>query len=619
MRRGVSPDHLIRDGICVLVLVAAPGFALEPVYLSPSAIVADKAGKTLYVAEHTANQVAVFDIAAGSVKKVYSLLSPPGGLSISPDGLHLYVTGASPAGKVYVIDLPSGEIENEIAVGHTPVSPVVSPDGKLLYVCNRFSNTVSVIDLAAGKEAAVIRVPREPVDAALSPDGKWLLVANLLPAGPANVDYVAARVSIIDTGSRKLVRNVSLPSGSTAVRSICLSPDGRHAYAVHIRAHFQLVTIQLDQGWMNTNVLSVIDVVKQDVVKTVVLDEIDLGAANPWDIVCTGNGQYLVVAHAGTHEISVIDRASLHARLEKIPAAGMRPERLSGWRTALTAPDFSLLRGIRRRVKLAGDGPRGLAIVGTTVYAAEYFSDSIGVAEVGPEATGSVRSLALGENRPMTIERRGEMFFHDASRSFQHWQSCSTCHPSEGRPDGLNWDLLNDGVGNPKNVKSLLLAHRTPPAMITGIRDRAETAVRAGFKYVLFAPRPEADARTVDAYLKSLQPVASPYLVNGKLSAAAGRGRQVFHKARCHYCHPAPLHTGLAKADVGTGTGSDAHGEFDTPTLIEIWRTAPYLHDGRAKTIREVLTTQNPDDAHGITSGLTEHEVDDLVEFVLSL
>ncbi len=602
-----------------LIPLVAMAFATRPVYLSPSAIVAGPDGASLYVAEHTANQVAVFDIAAGAVKRVYTFPDPPGGLGLSPDGSKMYVSGAVSAGKVYVVDLPSGEVVKEIPVGHTPVSPLVSPDGAVLYVCNRFSNTVSVVDLAAGREVALIQVLREPVDAALTPDGKWLLVSNHLPVGPANADYVAARVSIIDTASRKLAKNLSMPNGSTSIQGICVSPDGRYAYAAHLQAHFQLVTIQLDRGWMNTNVVSVIDVAQQRLLGTVVLDEKELGAANPWDVACTGDGRYLVVAHAGTHELSVIDRAALHARLEGRPAAAVEPERRSTFRTALVPPDFRLLSGIRRRVKLAGKGPRALATVGTTVYAAEYFSDSLGVVKADPEVQREARSLPLGPKPTMTLERVGELLFHDASQSYQHWQSCSTCHTSEARPDGLNWDLLNDGIGNPKNAKSLLLSHQTPPAMITGVRDSAETAVRAGFRFILFVERPESDAQAVDAYLKSLKPVPSPYLVNGELSAAAKRGQELFHKAGCASCHPLPLGTNLKKADVGTGADKDAKREFDTPTLIEVWRTAPYLYDGRAATIQDVLNTFNRNDAHGATSGLSEQEINDLAEYVLSL
>jgi cytochrome c peroxidase len=69
---------------------------------------------------------------------------------------------------------------------------------------------------------------------------------------------------------------------------------------------------------------------------------------------------------------------------------------------------------------------------------------------------------------------------------------------------------------------------------------------------------------------------------------------------------------------VGTGKDVDKDVKFDTPTLVEVWRTAPYLYDGRAANIKEVLTTHNPDDKHGLTSNLTNNEIEDLAQFVLS-
>jgi hypothetical protein len=70
--------------------------------------------------------------------------------------------------------------------------------------------------------------------------------------------------------------------------------------------------------------------------------------------------------------------------------------------------------------------------------------------------------------------------------------------------------------------------------------------------------------------------------------------------------------------DVGTGRGSEQGQPLDTPSLIEVWRTAPYLHDGRAATIREVLIEHNPGDRHGITSNLSDQQIDDLAEYVLT-
>jgi mono/diheme cytochrome c family protein len=182
----------------------------------------------------------------------------------------------------------------------------------------------------------------------------------------------------------------------------------------------------------------------------------------------------------------------------------------------------------------------------------------------------------------------------------------------------MNWDLLNDGVGNHKNVKSLLLSHATPPVMSSGIRPDAEAAVRAGMHHIQFLAIDENDANALDAYLRSMKPIPSPYLVNGQLSASARRGARLFNSAGCLRCHSGPYLTDTKSHDVGTGMGRETDWIWDTPTLINVWKTAPYLHDGRAVTIQEVLTTGNPHDHRGTTSTLTEQQINDLAEFVLS-
>jgi len=143
-------------------------------------------------------------------------------------------------------------------------------------------------------------------------------------------------------------------------------------------------------------------------------------------------------------------------------------------------------------------------------------------------------------------------------------------------------------------------------------------AVRAGFRHILFAVRPEEEAASIDEYLKSLKPIPSPYLVKGKLSASAKRGQKIYSKARCDSCHEGALHTDMKQHNVGTGDGLDKDKKFDTPSLVEVWRTAPYLFDGRAATVEEVLTIFNPNDKHGTTSNLSLNEFNDLANFVLS-
>jgi cytochrome c peroxidase len=84
--------------------------------------------------------------------------------------------------------------------------------------------------------------------------------------------------------------------------------------------------------------------------------------------------------------------------------------------------------------------------------------------------------------------------------------------------------------------------------------------------------------------------------------------------------------------DVGTGKPFQDHPNnegqqiaesmgttFDTPSLRELWLTAPYLHDGRAMTLRDVLVGFNINDSHGITSHLSDAELTALETFLLGL
>ena len=606
-RRGAAVRGWALTGVAMMValslLTDTPW--RQPIrYICPCAVVASRDGRTLYVAGYTAHQVVVIERAGRRVKATLALPDCPSGLALSPVGNSLFVTAGGPDGRVFVVDTTRRKVLTTVSVGHTPLSPVVTADGLTLFVCNRFNNSVSVVDVHSGIETGRVPVVREPVAAAVTPDDRYLLVANHLPVGPSSAEVVAAQVSVIDVAQRRRVADIDLPNGSTGLRGICVSPDGRYAYVTHILARYQEPTTQLDRGWMNTNALTLLDVAGLRRLNTVLLDDVDHGAANPWAVACTEDGRRLCVTHAGTHELSIIDRAGLHARL----AGSASPE---------TVPDdLAFLRDLRVRVNLGGQGPRHLAIAGPQAYVAEYFTDSVAVVDLAEGI--QVGSVGLGATDVVTLSRQGERLFNDGSWCFQQWQSCASCHP-DAAADALNWDLLNDGIGTYKNTKSLLLSYQTPPMMLTGSRPDAETAVRAGMRFVQFAVRAPSEALALDEYLRFLPSVPSPHLVGGRLSQAALRGKALFHAAGCGRCHGGPLFTDLDRADVQTGRGRDAGEAFDTPTLVNAWRTAPYLVNGQAVTIREVLTTFNPNDQHGATSSMTGQDVNDLAEYVLSL
>ncbi len=625
-------------GILVVCGMTVGASVAQAQYLGPSAIVASPDGKTLYVANTDGKQVAIVDAGSRKVSKTVSVPAEPTGLVLSPDGNTLYVTCAAPKSTVCAIDVKSGKVTASIPAGHTATGLAISTDGKKLYVCNRFSNDVSVIDLAAKKEIARVPALREPVGAVATPDGKSVFVINHLPIDQADAYDVAAEVTVIDTETNK-TSSIRLPNGSGSVRGVCVSPDGKYVYAVHILSRYQMPTTQLERGWMNTNAMSIIDAAEKKLVNTVLLDDVDLGGSNPWGVATTADGKQICVSHAGTHELSVINAEELIQKLLAMPKPG-DPDKgtasddrgVYASATAADVPnDLAYLVGLRRRIRLHGsglynpppfeetklNGPRGLAIIGQNVFITGYFTDNLVAVDLESKMRDPVTPIPLGPRPKLTVQRRGEMLFNDATLCFQHWQSCASCHP-DSRADALNWDLMNDGLGNPKNAKSMLLAHKTPPAMVSGVRPDAETGVRAGFTHILFAVRPEEESAAIDEYLKSMQPVPSPHLVDGKLSPAAERGKKIFfdEKIGCAKCHPEPLYTDKGMHDVGSRGQYDRRDTFDSPTLIECWRTAPYMHDGHYVTMKDLFT----EGKHGLKKAkLTDEQINDLVEFVLSL
>jgi mono/diheme cytochrome c family protein len=519
------------------------------------------------------------------------------------------------------------------------MSPALAIRRGLLLVTCAARQSVAIVDMKRGAVVARLPIRGEPFGVAVSPGENIAVIGSLRPDGNASNPENAAVLTLIDPGSRKRLAEIRLPAGSTVVRDVAVSPDGRWAYAVHALGRFNLPTTQLDRGWVNTNALSIIDLQVQKHYATVLLDHPLQGSADPWGIALSKDGGTLWVTLSGVHQVARLDLARLHRYLEgKIPddsplrrlseefsvttrSAWLEIRRDPSRRTILVNDLSALdLANLIVRTPLPGSGPRGAALSpdGQRLAVAQYFSGNVVLLDT---AAGKVRAtLSAGPSRPPDPARIGERMFHDATLSYQRWLSCATCHP-DGRTDGLNWDLLNDGIGNPKNTRSLLLAHQRSPMMSHGVRSNLAVAAKAGFRFIEFREPEPGETEAVIAYIRSLKPQTSPYRINGRLSARAERGKRLFEsqKTKCAECHYGPLYTDQKQYDVGTRSALDSSEKFVTPTLAEVWRTAPYLHDGSARTMREVLTARNRLDRHGITSRLSEEELAALAEYVLSL
>jgi DNA-binding beta-propeller fold protein YncE len=555
-------------------------------------------------------------------------------------GRRLYATEYT-ADAVAEIGEAGGTVLRRLRVGAYPRSLAGVPGGGALLVANTGSRDVSVLDLAKGKERGRLRCSGEPGCVAASPDGKTAVVPNLIPTGDATREDNAITVGIFDIGSLRRLADIKLPSGSVNARGAAVTPDGRWACITHALGRFNLPTTQLDRGWVNTNALSVLDLQARKHYATVLLDQPQEGASDPWGIAVSKDGKRVWITLAGVHEIAGLD----FARMMKWTAGGLPDDSP----VAKSSPEWAItMRNIWQEIKanpahrtelvndlaalyvgdliervgLPGAGPRGLALApdGKTLAAAQYFTGDVALTDT----TGKVRmTISLGPSAKPNASRRGERIFHDGTMAFQHWLSCSTCHP-DGRADGLNWDLLNDGIGNPKNTRSLLLAHRRGPMMSHGIRSSLTVATSAGFRFILFRMPEAGEVADTEAYIRSMQPLPSPHrtgAARGALSAKAVVGKALFMspRTRCTRCHTGSAYTDKKLHDTGTRGPFDSGSRFVTPTLVELWRTAPYLHDGRAVTMQEVLTRYNRANKHGATSHLSRAQVDALAEYLLSL
>ena len=216
------------------------------------------------------------------------------------------------AGTVAEVNAKTGKVLRRFVVGPKPVGVAVASKKGLLVVCDYGLHLVSIVDLKTGKERFRSTCGKQPYFVAVTPDEGTAVVGNLIPAGPATDPASSAVISLIDLDSGRNVKNIPLPGGSSNVRQVRVSADGRWAYVVHTQGRTTLPTTQVERGWINTNALSILDLSAGQWYATVLLDTINEGAADPWGIALAPDGKTAWVSIAGVQQIARIELAKLH-------------------------------------------------------------------------------------------------------------------------------------------------------------------------------------------------------------------------------------------------------------------------------------------------------------------
>ena len=539
--------------------------------------------------------------------------SRPYGIAFSPSGDLAYVTLQATGRLVRLNALDATPVGDAIDVGPTPRGVAVSADGSRVLVTRYISPTehgvVTAVDAESGTVARRFELAFD-----LGPDS---------PIGGRGVPNLLAAVVIAPDGRRAWIASKK----DNTARGLHRSGE-----ALTFETTTRTIVSQLDLT-ANREVLAA----RRD------LDDRAMAVAVAFD----PQGRYAFVALQGSNAVDVLDAAS-GERVTSIPQTGLAPQ--------------GLVLDERGRLFVQNFLSRDVAVY-----------DALRVARGA--AVPLLARVATVEREPLPADvLLGKQIFYNAAdprMSRDGYVSCAGCHV-EGGSDGRVWDYSGRGLhgGGLRNTTALVgrAGLRHGPihwrADMDEIQDFemllrttlqgkgfvADSVYNAKSASWVFGPSnaglsPELDA--LASYLATFSKVnPSPYRdQSGVMTNAALAGEVIFHGAEtgCAVCHsgaaftdsslqrprasPSPDSPALPFTMHDVGTLTEAAGDFrpntlralDTPTLKGVWEAPPYLHDGSAATLLDVITVRNAEDRHGQTSQLSPTEKAQLVAYLQQL
>jgi YVTN family beta-propeller protein len=579
----------------------------EEPHRSPIALAVSSDGTRLLTANQTAGSVSLVDPAAGTVLHEIQTGEKPAGVALAKDGRRGVVTHWY-GYDLAILDVGPDKLEvvGRVEVGPEPRGVAITPDGKTAYVAVGVSNEVARVDLDDRKVTGRLTVGREPRGIALAPDGSRLLVGNAR----------SGDVSVISTADWKVER--TMETGGVNLRQVAIDPEGRYGFAAHMKNRgFATTRGNIDLGWVLGQRLTRVPLDGSDLYGSIAFDVQGKAMADAHGTGISPDGRLLAVGCGGTHEV-------LFFRTDLKPLPWRR-----GASRDLIASELLQIPDRFRRVALGGR-PTEVAFApdGKTLYVANYLADAVQV--VDAESGTLARTIALGAPSELSLARKGEILFHDATRSFNQWYSCNTCH-SDGHTNGLDFDTMNDGwqdlsqthLMSRKKVPTLRGVTKTGPWTWHGWQTSLESSVVESFTKSMQGPKPNPeDVEAMVAYLGTLEFPRNPYREpDGSLTPAARRGEAVFRssKAACDTCHGGPEFTDGKVHSVGLEEPRDVYKGYNPPSLRGLYDKDPYLHDGRSANLRDALTEPHDPDLVTGLGALSENELDDLIAYLKSL
>jgi YVTN family beta-propeller protein len=591
------------SSLFALTVVLAPAPLATPpvdVFRNPIDLCVLPGGQRVLTANHASDSVSLVDLEQKKVVAEKPCGRKPSAVAFSQDGQRAAVSNLwSSTVTLFNVGASSLEAAGEIAVGPAPRGLVFSANGKSLFVAVAGSSEVIEVDVASKKVLRRWPAEREPRQLALSADGKWLAAACSLSA--------QVRVWNLQTGKLHWERTIT---DAFNLRGLAFTPDGQHVVVAHVvRRDFPVSRANIEEGWVTDSRLTML-ALKADALPAtwqIALDVRGQAVGDPHGLAMDAGGDHLVVTGSGTQEVLLL------------------PAKVLPWNAGDPGDflDEKLQHGkhAMQRVSVQSGRPLAIAFAGNKLQAvlANYLRDSVQIVDIA--AGRYVGEIALGAPADLSPARKGEALFYDARRSHNHWFSCHTCHV-DGHTCLLNFDTLNDATyGTPKLTPTLRNVTKTGPWTWHGWQKDLEAGIAKSFADTMFGPPPsKEEIKSVYAFLATLEHPPNPNRgPDGKLSAAAQRGKVVFYeKAHCIKCHKEPYYTSTINYDVKIEPDGSPYKLWNPPSLEGLYDRGPFMHDGRSKTLEELLTKHHSSELLG-GSKLTAEERQDLTAFLLAL
>jgi YVTN family beta-propeller protein len=597
------------------------GLGLDVVYKTPLNLAFRPDGREIWVACEASGTVIVVD--ALKRLKVAEIASgdQPADVTFSPDGSRAYVSNRLDD-TVSVIDTATRKVTSKVRVGGEPHGLLTDASGKTLYVLNTTSEDISVIDTTTLEEIKRLKASRNPWSLALSPDGKRIAVTNALSRLVKFRESSLSEVTIIDTEKASVVHRAVAPEANLLL-GIAWHPSGEFAFFTLNRTKNLVPMTRILQGWTITNGIGVLW--KDGRVDQVLLDEPQHYFADIYDVAFSRDGRYAFATSSSTNRLAVVDVGKLVRLLRSATddeRASVVPNHLG------KSAEFVVAR------LATMDSPRGVTVSpdGRTAFVANSLDDTLTVIDVATLRVAG--QVDLGGPKTITRVRWGEKLFNNANITFQGQFSCHTCHP-DGHVDGLTYDIEADGIGvSPVDNRTLRGIYDTDPFKWEGTNPSLarQCGARLAVFFTRVDPFTKEELQAVNDYTVTIpRPPNRNRPLGEPLTEAQRRGKVLFERSRtndgreipldnrCLTCHFPPYYTDRSQRDVGTKYTYDRQGKFDVPGLLDIYDSAPYLHNGMADTLEEIWTRFNPYDRHGVTNDMTKDQLNDLIEYLKTL